>query len=70
MALGHLSYGRRFLVEADQHLHEAVERAPSEESALSALEMAGAVALAEMRGEAAFGSAARRVGAGRGDRRS
>ena len=54
LALGHLSYARRFLVEARDHLGTAVARAPSEESAVDALRMAASAAFAEMRGKTAF----------------
>ena len=54
LALGHLSYARRFLVEARDHLDEAVLRAPDDASAVPALRYAAGIAFAEMRGEAAF----------------
>ncbi len=54
LALGHLSYARRFLVESSEHLRDAAVRATTEDSAVTALELAGAEAWAEMRGEAAF----------------
>ncbi len=54
MALGHLSYARRFLVEARDHVEAAIDRAPDDASAVSALRFAAGIAFAEMRGEAAF----------------
>jgi predicted ATPase/DNA-binding CsgD family transcriptional regulator len=54
MALGHLTYARRFLVEARGHLTRAADRAPDDRSAVVALRAAADVAFAEMRGEIAF----------------
>jgi hypothetical protein len=54
LALGHLTYARRFLVEARDHLQQAVDRAPDDKSAVIALRLAAAATFAEMRGEAAF----------------
>ena len=54
LALGHLTYARRFLVEARDHLHQAVVRAPDDKSAVAALRLAADATFAEMRGEAAF----------------
>jgi predicted ATPase/DNA-binding CsgD family transcriptional regulator len=54
LALGHLSYARRFLAEGREHLETAVERAPDDASAVSALRLAAHCAFAEMRGESAF----------------
>ena len=50
----HLSYARRFLVEARDHVEAAIDRAPDDASAVSALRFAAGIAFAEMRGEAAF----------------
>jgi predicted ATPase/DNA-binding CsgD family transcriptional regulator len=54
MTLGHLSYARRFLVEARDHFAEALRRAPDETAAVTALRTAADAAFAEMRGELAF----------------
>ena len=54
LALGHLTYARRFLVEARDHLHQAVVRAPDDRSAVAALRLAADATFAEMRGEAAY----------------
>jgi predicted ATPase/DNA-binding CsgD family transcriptional regulator len=54
LSLGHLTYARRFLVEASHHFEAAVARAPDEASAVAALRTAANEAYAEMRGEAAF----------------
>src|SRR5262249_58318333 len=54
MALGHLAYARRFLVEGRDHYATAVTCAPDEVAAVEALRMAAAAAFAEMRGDAAF----------------
>jgi predicted ATPase/DNA-binding CsgD family transcriptional regulator len=54
LALGRLSYARRFLVEARDHLQQAVTRAPDDASAVRALRLAADATFAEMRGEAAF----------------
>ncbi len=54
LALGRLSYARRFLVEARDHLEDAVVRAPDQASAARALRFAASIAFAEMKGEAAF----------------
>jgi predicted ATPase/DNA-binding CsgD family transcriptional regulator len=68
LALGHISYARRFLVEARDHVDEAVARAPDEGAAVTALRFAADLAFAEMRGEAAFSlletGSARAFGAG------
>jgi tetratricopeptide (TPR) repeat protein len=52
--LGHLTYARRFLVEAHEHYASAVRLAPGDGAAVRALRDAAAAALAELRGEAAF----------------
>ena len=54
LSLGHLTYARRFLVEASHHFEAAVARAPDAASAVEALRTAANEAYAEMRGEAAF----------------
>jgi predicted ATPase/DNA-binding CsgD family transcriptional regulator len=54
LALGHLTYARRFLVESSDHFRTAVARAPDEASAVVALRTSANAAYAEMRGEAAF----------------
>jgi predicted ATPase len=54
LSLGHLSYARRFLVEARDHLDDAVGRAPDEASAVTALHVGASATYAEMRGEAAY----------------
>ena len=54
LSLGHLTYARRFLVEASDHFKTAVARAPDAASAVVALRTAAYAAYAEMRGEAAF----------------
>ncbi len=54
LSLGHLSYARRFLVEASHHFEAAVARAPDAASAVVALRTAAYEAYAEMRGEKAF----------------
>ena len=54
LSLGHLTYARRFLVEASQHFEAAVARAPDAASEVLALRTAANAAYAEMRGEAAF----------------
>ena len=54
MALGHLAYAHRFLVEGREHLDTAVRRAPYEADAVRALRLAADAALAELRGESAF----------------
>ena len=54
LALGHLTYARRFLVEASHHFESAVARAPDAASEVLALRTAANAAYAEMRGEAAF----------------
>jgi predicted ATPase/DNA-binding CsgD family transcriptional regulator len=54
LSLGHLTYARRFFVEARDHLEVALALAPDEASALVALEMTADIAFAEMRGELAF----------------
>ncbi len=54
LALGRLSYARRFLVEARDHLEDAVDRAPDQASAVRALRFAASIAFAEMKGEVAF----------------
>jgi predicted ATPase/DNA-binding CsgD family transcriptional regulator len=54
LSLGHLTYARRFLVEASDHFKTAVARAPDAASAVVALRTAANAAYAEMRGEAAF----------------
>ena len=53
-ALGHLTYARRFLVEAHEHYASAVRLAPDDGAAVEALRDAAAAALAELRGEVAF----------------
>jgi predicted ATPase/DNA-binding CsgD family transcriptional regulator len=55
LALAHLTYARRFLLESRGHYQTAVQRAPDGASAIIALRLAASAALAEMRGEAAFG---------------
>ncbi len=54
LALGHITYARHFLVEARDHIDEAVRRAADGGSAVTALRFAAGLAFAEMRGEAAF----------------
>jgi predicted ATPase/DNA-binding CsgD family transcriptional regulator len=54
LSLGHLTYARRFLVEASHHFEAAVSRAPDEASAVAALRTGANEAYAEMRGEKAF----------------
>ena len=54
LSLGHLTYARRFLVEASHHFEAAVARAPDAASAVVALRTAAHEAYAEMRGEKAF----------------
>ena len=54
LSLGHLSYARRFLVEARDHLDDAVGRAPDDASAVTALHVGASATYAEMRGEAAY----------------
>jgi len=54
LSLGHLTYARRFLVEASHHFEAAVNRAPDAASEVLALRTAANAAYAEMRGEAAF----------------
>jgi predicted ATPase/DNA-binding CsgD family transcriptional regulator len=54
LSLGHLTYARRFLVEASHHFEAAVARAPDEAAAIAALRTAANEAYAEMRGEKAF----------------
>jgi predicted ATPase/DNA-binding CsgD family transcriptional regulator len=54
MALGHLTYARRFLVEARRHYRTAVDLAPDERAAVQALRVAATAAYAEMRGDLAF----------------
>jgi predicted ATPase/DNA-binding CsgD family transcriptional regulator len=54
LALGHLTYARRFIAEARDHYHAAVARAPDEASAIVALRVAADAAFAEMRGEIAY----------------
>ena len=54
LGLGRLSYARRFLVEASDHLKVALVRAPDRASVVTALRFAAATAFAEMKGEEAF----------------
>jgi predicted ATPase/DNA-binding CsgD family transcriptional regulator len=54
LSLGHLLYARRFLAEGRHHLQAAVEHAPDEASAVTALRRTASSARAEMRGEDAF----------------
>jgi predicted ATPase/DNA-binding CsgD family transcriptional regulator len=54
LSLGHLTYARRFLVEASDHFKTAVARAPDAASEVVALRTAAGAAFAEMRGEVAF----------------
>ena len=54
LALGHLTYARRFLVEARGHYETAVERAPTDAAATIALRSWANAAMAEMRGAMAF----------------
>ncbi len=54
LGLGRLSYARRFLVEASDHLKAALDKAPDKASAVTALRFAAAIAFAEMKGEEAF----------------
>ena len=53
-SLAHLTYARRFLVEAGTHFAAAVARAPDARAAVDALRTAAGAAYAEMRGEDAF----------------
>src|SRR5207244_6146752 len=52
--LGHLTYARRFLVEAHDHFAAAIRLAPDDRAAVDALRAAADAALAEFRGDAAF----------------
>jgi hypothetical protein len=54
VALAHLTYARRFLVEARGHYRTAVDLAPDERVAVYALRVAATAAYAEMRGDLAF----------------
>ena len=54
LALGHLTYARRFLVEARSHYETAVERAPTDAEAALALRVWADAAMAEMRGAIGF----------------
>jgi len=54
VALAHLTYARRFLVEARGHYRTAVDLAPDEQAAVHALRVAATAAFAEMRGDLAF----------------
>jgi predicted ATPase/DNA-binding CsgD family transcriptional regulator len=54
LMLGHLTYARRFLVEARQHFDTAVSLAPDAASAVTSLRLAADAAYAEMRGGTAF----------------
>jgi predicted ATPase/DNA-binding CsgD family transcriptional regulator len=71
MALGHLCYARRFLVEGRDHFAEAVELAPDDAAAVEALRTEAGAAFAEMRGELAYELLCRgvTVAAEAGDRR-
>lgn len=54
-ALGHLSYARGFMVESGQHYRVTATRAPDDAAAVADLRLAADVALANMRGDEAFG---------------
>jgi predicted ATPase/DNA-binding CsgD family transcriptional regulator len=54
MALGHLSFARRYLAEGRDHLRAAVGLAPDDASAIAALRLAADAAFSEMRGEVAY----------------
>jgi predicted ATPase/DNA-binding CsgD family transcriptional regulator len=54
IALGHLTYARRFLVEARYHFDTAVERATDEAAAVLALRLSAGAAFAETRGDIAY----------------
>ena len=54
LALAHLTYARRFLVEARGHYAAAVDLAPDQRAAVHALRVAATGAFAEMRGDLAF----------------
>ena len=54
MALGHLSFARRYLAEGRDHLRAAVGLAPDDASAVAALRLAAGAAFSEMRGEGAY----------------
>ena len=54
MALGHLTYARRFRVEARDHYATAIAQAPDGAAQVRALHAAAAVAIAELRGEVYF----------------
>jgi predicted ATPase/DNA-binding CsgD family transcriptional regulator len=54
LALAHLTYARRFLVESRHHYETAIQRAPDAASEVTALRAAASALCAEMRGEAAF----------------
>jgi predicted ATPase/DNA-binding CsgD family transcriptional regulator len=54
LALAHLTYARRFLLESRDHYATAAARAPDPPSAVQALRLAASATFAEMRGEAAF----------------
>jgi hypothetical protein len=54
-ALGHLSYARGFMVESGQHYRLTALRAPNDAAAVADLRLAADVALANMRGDEAFG---------------
>lgn len=53
-ALAHLTYARRFLVEARGHYRTAVDLAPDEAAAVHALRVAATAAYAELRGDLGF----------------
>ena len=54
LALGHLTYARRFFAESADHLAAAVTRAPNEAAAVAALRWAASEAFAEMKGERTY----------------
>src|SRR5439155_18143819 len=54
-ALAHLTYARRFLVEARDHYAAAIRLAPDHHDAVDALREAANAAVAQFEGEAAFG---------------
>jgi hypothetical protein len=70
LALGHLTYARRFLTESRGHYEDAARFAEDDGQAVVALRLAADVAYAEMRGSVAYGhllAVADRAAAG-GDR--
>jgi len=54
IALAHLTYARRFIVEARSHYEMAVALAPDDQTSVEALRAGADAAFAEMRGDLAF----------------